>query len=469
MCGSPFSQYIFHEDQDIFYKHLRVLTDVANPYVCELRLLRQDTADWFWVRLESVPQAKNEKSGILIRITVQDITESKRMEAEIMKVQKLEATAMFAGGIAHDFNNLLTVIHGNLDLAQEERMGNRSIAEQLHKAREACLSAADLTKKFLTFSSGGAPFKKLTAVEEIFTEAASLALAGSDVHSESFFPEGLWPVEVDTDQMILALGNMFTNARESMPHGGMIRIRAENVDAVPGKIWKFLNGQTGKYVKVSLEDRGQGIAKEILPQVFDPYFTSKNTRQKKGLGLGLTVSYSIIKKHGGAIDIASQQNIGTTVSIYLPATVKQIVPQESKPPTVFPLNKKILLMDDEEMLRNVVGNLLEALGYEVELACDGEEAIQIYVKAQQTGSPFAAVILDLTVKGGMGGKETIKRLIEFDPNVRAIVVSGYANDPIMSNCETYGFLVALQKPFQLKDLRETLRNIFGAAGNPAQS
>jgi CheY-like chemotaxis protein len=391
------------------------------------------------------------------------------MEAEIMKVKKLEATAMFAGGIAHDFNNFLTVILGNLDLAQEERMGDRSIAKQLQGAREACLSAAELTKKFLTFSLGGAPFKKLAAVEELLTEAANHALAGSSVHPEYSFPEGLWPVEVDIDQIILAIGNVLTNARESMPQGGVIRIRADNVDSLPGKSRKFLNGQTMKYVKVSIEDGGQGIAKDILPQVFDPYFTSKNTWQKKGLGLGLTVSYSIIKKHGGIIDIASKQNIGTTVSIYLPANAKQLVPQESKPPRVFPLNKKILLMDDEEMLRKVSGNLLEALGYEVELAGDGEEAIQIYVKAQQAGSPFGAVILDLTVKGGMGGKETIRRLKELDPEVRAIVVSGYADDPIMSNCEAYGFLVALPKPFQLKDLQEILRSIFSAAVNPVQS
>ena len=471
LVGCPFPQFIFREDQDTFYKHLKVLTDVADPRACELRLLREDTADWFWARLESVPQAKNEKSGILIRIAVHDITESKRMEAEIMKVKKLEATAMLAGGIAHDFNNLLTIILGNLDLAQEERLGNRSIAKQLQNAREACLSAADLTRKFLTFSSGGVPFKKLAAVEELFTEATSLALAGSNVHPEYSFPEGLWPVEVDADQMILAIGNVLTNARESMPHGGVIRIRAENVDALPGKSRKFLNGQAVKYVKVSIEDGGQGIAKDILPQVYDPYFTSKNTWQKKGLGLGLTVSYSIMKKHGGSIDIASKQNIGTTVSIYLPATVKLVVPQDSEPITVFPLNKKILLMDDEEMLRKVSGKLLETLGYEVELARDGEEAIQKYVKAQQAGSPFGAVILDLTIKGGMGGKETIRRLKELDSEVRAIVISGYADDPIMSNCEAYGFLVALPKPFQLKDLQATLRNILGlgAAGNPVQS
>jgi len=399
-----------------------------------------------------------------LRIAVNNITEAKRLENEIIKAKKLEATALLAGGIAHDFNNLLAVILGNLEMAQADMLIGRSIAKELQTAREACLSAGTLTKKFLTFSAGGEPLKELIPVEAFITDAVSLALAGSPVNFECFFPEGLWPVEVDAGQMTQAIANVISNAGEAMPQGGLIRIRAENVDLVPGENRQLPDNQGAKYVKVSIQDQGVGIAKDILPQVFDPYFSSKEMGQEKGMGLGLTVAYSIIKNHGGSIDIASQPNSGTTVSMYLPAIDRQIVSPEAGAELTPMANNKILVMDDEEMLRDVTRDILEMVGYRVETACNGEEAIELYSQAQLGGAPFGAVILDLTVKGGMGGKETIKRLQEIDPDIRAIVVSGYSNDPVMANFKEYGFFDALHKPYRLEDLERSLHAVAHACG-----
>ncbi|MEJ2690294.1 MAG: ATP-binding protein, partial [Deltaproteobacteria bacterium] len=463
--GQLFSRFIFHEDQDIFYKHFKVLMASANRRGCELRM-RKKEGDLFWAKLECMSKNKSDRRDIRIRIAVHDISEAKLMEGQILNAKKLEATALFAGGIAHDFNNLLTIILGNLEMALDEMPVDRPIVfQKLRNAQKACLRASDLTRKFLTFSSGGEPFKKTASVEALIAESASLALAGSNVDFECAFPDELWSVEVDTAQMAQAIGNVVTNAREAMPQGGTVRIRTENVAPVPGKNREFPDRRDAKYVKVLIQDQGIGIPKDLLPRVFDPYYSSKEMGKMKGLGLGLAIAYSIVKRHGGTIDIASRQNVGTTVSIYLPATDKEIVAQESKPRKVLPFNRKILVMDDEELLRDVTRNILEKLGYEAAVACDGEEAIQIFSKAKESGSPFGLVILDLTIKGGMGGKETIKRLKELDPDVRAIVASGYSNDPVMANFKEYGFVDALQKPYLISDLKKSLGETVDAAAD----
>ena len=467
LYGQPFSRFIFHEDQDIFYKHFRALIAETERRECELRLLRTD-GDWFWAKLECVPKAKNDKSGARVRIALHDITEAKRLETEITKAKKLEATALLAGGIAHDFNNLLTVIMGNIEMAQADMLIystliGRPVINKLLDARDACLAATDLTRKFLTFSAGGEPFKKPTPVKTFMTDAASLALAGANVDFECSFPDDLWLVDVDAGQMVQAVGNVITNARDAMPQGGVIRIRAENYDAISGKNRELPHDLKGKYVRVSIQDSGVGIPWEILTKVFDPYFSSKEMGKKKGLGLGLTVTHSIIKRHGGAIEIASRQDIGTTVSLYLPASDKQIVAPVSTPRKALPVIKKILVMDDEELIRIINRDMLQRLGYEAEVACGGEEAVQMYAEARRAGSPFGAVILDLTIKGGMGGRETMERLRGLDPDIRAIVASGYANDPVMANFREYGFLDVLHKPYQLRDLEKSLGGIFDAA------
>lgn len=460
--GQPFTRFIFHNDQDRFYKNFKAFTVSMDRLAFDLRLQRND-GDWFWAKLECVPRTKGEMSSIHIRIALHDITDAKRLENEIIKTKKLEATALLAGGIAHDFNNLLAVIVGNLEIAQEDLHKGRPVADTLQVAQNACLHAAELTKKFLTFSSGGDPLITSVPVETLVTDAVSLALAGSNVDFECSYPDGLCPVAVDIAQMTQAIGNVVTNAREAMLQGGVIRIRAENVDSIPENL-EVPHNREAKFVKVSIQDQGTGMPWELLTQVFDPYFTSKDLRNKKGLGLGLTVTYSILKKHGGAIDIASRPDAGTTVFMYLPAIDRQIIDtRESRPRKAPAVNKKILFMDDEELLRSVNRTMLEILGYEVETACNGEEAIALYADAKGAGLPFGAVILDLTIKGGLGGRETIKRLKELAPDVRAIVASGYSTAPVMADFREYGFLDALNKPYQLRDLEKSLEGIVDAA------
>ena len=453
--GQPFSRFIFSEGQDIFYKCFRKLITTADPLSCDLRM-RKKSGLWFWAKMECVSKPKDNTNGLRIRIAVHDNTEAKDLETEIVKGKKLESTALFAGGIAHDFNNLLAVILGNIQITQENLLRGLPITEKLQDARDACLSAAELTKKFLTFASGGEPCIEFTPTEALVSDSVSLALAGSNVNFKYFFLKGLWPVEVDASQMSLAIGNVITNSREAMLQGGMIRIHAENIDTTNEKSWKFLGTQAVKYVKILIQDQGVGISRDILSQVFDPYFTTKNFENEKGLGMGLTVAYSIIKKHGGAIHIASQLGTGTTVTMYLHASNRQIVIGEPEVQKAAKVSQKVLVMDDEEMLRIVTRALLENLGYEVEVACNGEEAIQLYSSAKKAGPPFGAVILDLTIKGGMGGRETVKRLRKIDPNLKAIVTSGYSSDPVLANYKQYGFFDVLHKPYQLKDIEKSL-------------
>jgi two-component system cell cycle sensor histidine kinase/response regulator CckA len=251
---------------------------------------------------------------------VHDITETKRLETEIINAKKLEATALLASGIAHDFNNLLGIILGNLELVEENILHGRPVAEEMRDVKEACRTAVNLTKRFLTFSSGGEPLPKCTSVAALISDSANQALAGSTVDSECSFPDGLWPVAVDAGQMSLAIGNVIINAKAAMPQGGVIRIDAENIDAGIENGRETRPNQDAKYVKVTIRDQGTGIPEDILPRVFDPYFTTKDLHSQKGLGLGLTVAYSIMKKHGGSIDIASQQGTGTTITMYLPVS-----------------------------------------------------------------------------------------------------------------------------------------------------
>lgn len=459
LFGQLFSNFIFQEDQDVFYSNIRDFMASPSRHSFNLRMLRRDNG-WFWGKLSCVPWPETNKSVGSIRIALHDITDAKRQEDELIKVKKLEATAMLAGGIAHDFNNLLAIIMGNIEMAQQDGALGRPNETKLHNAQQAALRAAELTKKFLTFSAGGEPTQMPISVEEFITDTVSLALGGSNIGFECIFQEDLCTtVTIDASQMALAIGNVINNAMEAMPQGGMIRIVTENADSISGQKPELEKDLAVRYVKISIQDQGPGIPEHTLPQVFDPYFSSKPMGSIKGLGMGLTIAYSILKKHGGAINIASQQDQGTTVTIYLPVSKEPVVLEEILSRQAPPSNKKILVMDDEKMLRELTRHMLERSGYQVEVACDGDEAIQLYKKAEELGLPFGAVILDLTIKGGMGGMETIKQLKEIDPQVRAIVASGYANDPVMSNFKSYGFLKALHKPYQLEELEKTLGSI----------
>lgn len=394
-------------------------------------------------------------AGKLIGVVLvfRDVTGKQKLEAEMQKAGKLESLGILAGGIAHDFNNLLTVILGNISLAMTYTSPEDALHDRLVSAEGACLRARNLTYQLLTFSKGGAPVMETVSLPELIRSSSDFALTGSHVRPEINIADNLPSVKVDAGQINQVLHNLIINAVEAMPgEGGIITLRADPVsiqknDALPLP--------EGEYVRISVQDQGTGVPQEQIPRIFDPYFTTK----RWGSGLGLATSYSIIKNHGGHIMVDSVPGKGTTFHFYLPACQTLTVKNQEKEDRIIRGKGMILLMDDEELVRTVAGEMLKALGYEVSFAVDGDEAIDQYRKAQESGKRFDAVILDLTIPGGMGGKETIRKILELDDKVRAIVSSGYSENPVMSECSGYGFAGVLSKPYNVRQMSRVLHAV----------
>jgi PAS domain S-box-containing protein len=394
------------------------------------------------------------KDGTFYTAIFHDISDRKKMEEELLKNRKIESIGTLAGGIAHDFNNILTAILGNISLARMNTSTNnleKSIG-RLTEAEKACLRAKDLTQQLLTFSRGGAPVKKISSCAELLKESAGFALRGSKCQCESSIPGDLLAVEVDEGQISQVIHNLIINADQAMPQGGTIQVSAENIEV---RKPHALPLPDGKYVKISIKDHGIGISEAHISKIFDPYFTTK----QKGSGLGLATSYSIVKNHGGYITVKSHLGDGTTFTFYLPASTREVPKMRPMEGVPFSGRGKVLVLDDDEMIRDLLSSMLSSFGYEVEAVTDGSEAIEVYKKAREEGCPFGAVIVDLTIPGGMGGKETIKKLIEIDPEIKAIVSSGYSNDPIMADCRKYGFSGIIAKPYKVEEISKILKEV----------
>ncbi len=381
-----------------------------------------------------------------------DVTEMKKAEIELMKVQKLESIGVLAGGIAHDFNNILTAILGNISLARLIGKENMKVEERLAEAEKACLRAKDLTQQLLTFSKGGAPIKKATSLSHLLKEAGTFLLRGSNVKPQFDFNENLWLAEADEGQLSQVINNLVINAKQAMPDGGVLHIRAYNY---------YHDGHSdlplskGPYVCFSVQDSGIGIDEKFLEKIFDPYFTTKKT----GSGLGLAVTFSVIKKHKGHITVQSKIGKGTTFTVYLPALENAKADVQPEEERIEQLHGRVLLMDDEEIIREVGSEMLQSLGLNVATARDGKEAIQLYRKEMESNNNFDLVVLDLTVPGGKGGKETLAELRQIDPEVKAIVSSGYSNDPIMAEFDKYGFNGYVSKPYRLEEMANAIRKV----------
>ena len=385
-------------------------------------------------------------------LVFRDITEKRKMEKELVKIQKLESLGVLAGGIAHDFNNYLTAIIGNLSLAKMDSRPGDQVVAWLDEMEKASLQAKNLTQQLLTFSKGGEPVKKLVTLPELVNNSAAFSLRGSNVRAEFSISQDLLPVEVDEGQLGQVINNLVLNADHAMPEGGIIEICAENITLTADNEFSL---PPGPYLRTSFRDHGVGIHTDHLPKVFDPYFTTKH----KGSGLGLTVAYSIIDKHNGRMTVESELSHGTTFTIYLPASDKPASQPADEEKRLFIGKGKILVMDDEEFIRDLAIQMLSKIGYEVTVANGGNQAIEMYRQAQKTGEPFDIVIMDLTIPGGMGGKEAIRKLKKLDPNVKALVSSGYSNDPIMSNFRDYGFQGVVKKPYRIQDMSDALRSV----------
>jgi len=447
---SPFD-ILTEESQRLFAERLKkILSGEPVPEVAEYRIKDKNKKErWVLISARYLYDQGKPRGATVV---VHDITEKKKMEEEIQKGKKLESLGVLSGGIAHDFNNFLTAILGNLSLAKLDTDPAAEAHRLLEEAEKAAARAKDLTLQLLTFSKGGMPVRKLASLKEVIRESAEFVLRGSKAKPNFFFPEDLWAAEVDTGQISQVMQNLVINADQAMPQGGVIEVRAENVLLQEGTG----NPATpGKYLKITVQDRGMGIPEDHLPRIFDPYFTTK----QKGSGLGLATAYSIVKKHEGCINVQSTLGAGTVFQIFLPASEKPSPEKIVEGKQAMNGNGRVLVMDDEEMIRGMFDKILSRMGYEVESAREGSEAVSLYQKARESGRTFDAVILDLTVPGGLGGKETFEQLRDLDPEVKAIVSSGYSNDPILAKYEDYGFKGMVAKPFDFSELSRTLKAV----------
>lgn len=405
-----------------------------------------------------------DKTNLPIGITgvTRDVTERKkieeekqRLEAQLLRSQKLEAVGNLAGGIAHDFNNVLTTILGNITLTKQLLPSSPQHPSYLERAERAALHAKHLTHQLLTFSKGGDPIKQPVALHELIKESSELALSGSSLACQTWAAPNLWIIEADQGQINQVMQNLLMNAIHAMPHGGSIAIRAENIQLPIPDHKSALPLSPGPYVKVTIADEGIGIAEDHLPKIFEPYFTTK----PEGHGLGLASTYAIMNKHAGHVSVDSHVGGGTTFTLYFPASPKAL-----KPPELLNLGLRrgqghLLIMDDEESIRMMAREMLLHCGYEVMLAKDGEEALTLYQQAMGTHTSFSLVILDLTVPGKLGGLGTLARLRQLDPQVKALVSSGYSNDPIMANYASHGFVGVITKPYSLIELSNMVHQI----------
>lgn len=424
--------------------------EVVNSY--ETIGLRKDGTEF---PMQVTVKLLNLAEGIANIAFFEDLTLRKLIEEELIKVRNLESVGTLAGGIAHDFNNLLMGVTGYIELARMQTPPESKVYSLLTEAEKIADQGKDLTQQLITFSQGGEPLKKEVKIAPVLKNVSRLTLTGSNVKCEYSLQDNLHRIEADESQLRQVIHNIVLNAKEAMPRGGMMAIRAENVvmseqDALPLP--------AGNYVRITIEDKGTGIAQENIPKIFDPYFSTKNMGIQKGMGLGLAIAYSIIRRHNGHITVESLPHVGTAFNIYLPAYARKTASAEQAE-GIITGKKRVLFMDDEAFIRNIGQELLTHLGYDVKLSQDGNETILLYKQAKHLGEPFDCVMLDLTMKGGIGGKEVLREILSVDPAVRAIISSGYTDDPVLSNYVSFGFKAAITKPYNIDQLREVLKEV----------
>jgi PAS domain S-box-containing protein len=426
----------------------------ADVYKNEHRILCKD-GSYKWI-LDRGKVILWTEDGMPLRFigTYTDLTARKRMEAELLQAHKLESLGVLAGGIAHDFNNLMAIVQGNIDLAMMDMPPDHVSRQRLLTAMRSIEYTKDLTSRLITFSQGGGIHRQIFDIAGILRDAVQKMVRGADVRVMFVFMEHLWPVEVDELQMKQCFYNLTKNAVEAMPEGGDLTIQMENVRIPAGEI---LDLKEGAYLKITFADEGIGIPEEHLSKVFDPYFTTKKMAAQKGQGLGLAACYSILKKHDGHITVKSKTGKGVSFVLYLPVRVAPV--QGKGAEKISAGTVRVLIMDDEPDIREIERTYLERMGFEVTDVKDGQEAVDTYRKAFDVGNPFDLVMLDLTVRQGLGGLPAMERLLKINPSIRAIIASGYVDDPGIENYAGYGFQGALKKPFKGEEMKHLVEKI----------
>lgn len=451
LLGHLVTDFIVPEDRDRAADYVSLMFRGVMSGSGECHGLRSDGSTFdMEVNGKFIQDAEGHSTSIIF--ILRDITNRKEYEKEQLKMEKLESLGILAGGIAHDFNNILTGIMGNISLARMFLEIDHNSCKPLAEAEKASARAAALAHQLLTFARGGEPVKKEISIQQLVNETVSLVLHGSNVMGTVDIPDSTHAIEADEGQISQVFHNIIINATQAMPEGGILTITAqnenlyaENILALPG----------GSYVRLSFTDQGSGISDDTMEKIFDPYFTTKST----GKGLGLASVHSIVSRHGGHICASSVPGKGTTFTIHLPS-ISAIYSKQTADlvtqSTGDHAGGSILVMDDEEMIRDMTTEMLKHLGYQVTTCENGVEAITRYMDARESGMPFSAVIMDLTIPGGMGGRETAERVLAIDPEACLIVSSGYSNDPIMSDYSSFGFIAAMSKPYNIKELGQQL-------------
>ncbi|UNC91464.1 PAS domain-containing hybrid sensor histidine kinase/response regulator [Candidatus Contubernalis alkaliaceticus] len=445
--GKSLLEFLHPEDREPFMKGVKEVIEKRNTKIVLTAKLIIPTGRVINTELVLSNFVYQEKYAV--QIVGSDITKRKKIEEEIFKADKLESIGILAGGIAHDFNNYLATLLGNISLAMSYKEGNyKKIYEKLENMKKATLRAKDLSHQLFVFAKGVKPVKTIMPIRDLIIDITQFTLSGSNVCYRFFIEKDLYLVEIDEGQITQVLHNLIINAVQAMPtEGGKIQIRAENIFIEGEKDEALITLSDDNYIKISIEDNGPGISVQNVKKIFDPFFSTKI----KGSGLGLATSYSIIKNHDGCIVVESEVGKGSTFNIYLPAVTKHEMKKNESDEVIYGQGK-ILVVDDEDDVRNTIGEMLSWLNYQVYYAKDGVEAINIYIEEKNKSQPFDLIVMDLTIPGGMGGKKTIKKLKQLDPEVKAIVSSGYSEDPVMSSYKDYGFKGVIKKPFRIEEL-----------------
>ncbi len=455
LIGRDLVEFITSEDREIFTQQFREALHERQGQEALTTKLVSMTGTTVDVELSFTALTYQEQPAV--QVTAYNLTRRKRIEDELIKMDRLESISILAGGIAHDFNNYLATVLGNITLAMMNDDDPIVVNRHLENIELATHRVKLLTNQLFTFAKGGAPLKRTVSLHDLISDSIQFAVAGSNVQCRSSLPEDLYLAEVDEGQITQVVCNIIINATQAMPTGGTIEVQGENVTLQGEDENGHIPLPDGNYSRVSITDEGPGIPENLLRRIFDPFFSTK----EQGKGLGLATSYSIIRSHGGYIHAESPRGQGATFSIYLPASTETSLP-DTEDHEIIHGTGRILIVDDEASLRDVMAGMLCSLGYQVHKAKDGEEAVAAYTDAEEAGRPFDLVVMDLTIPGGMGGREAVQVLRKIDPTVKVIVSSGYSDEPVMANYTEYGFEGVIRKPYTIYEVSRVVHQVMNA-------